>query len=420
MEKSLNKSIWILSELYYPEDSATGHNVTNVAEGLAESFNVRALCAQPTYQARGLKAPINEVHNKVRIHRCGATSLNKDVLAFRLVNLVTISLSIFFNALARIKRGNVVLVVTNPPTLPFVVFLACKIRGARIILRVEDVYPDALIAAGMVKADSTLVKVFNVLQRGLYKRVDRIIVLGRDMMQIVKRKMEDDTSYVVLITNFADIEQIKPLPRDSNALLRRLGLIDKFVIQYSGNMGRTHGIESLLECAKILRAEDLFHFLFIGFGAKELWLKNNVQKFGLNNVTVLPLQPRSDLNSSLNACDLAIISFVKGMSGISVPCRMYNIMSAGKPILAVSDRESELSQVVEEENIGWVVKPEEPNLIAKAVIEASSNCALLSQMSTRARTLAVEKYSLPTIQQRYRSLIDLVILNNKSDFQRRD
>jgi len=420
MKKSAKKNIWILSELYYPEDSATGHNVTNVAEGLAESFNVRALCAQPTYQARGLKAPINEVHNMVHIHRCGATSLNKDVLAFRLVNLVTISLSIFFNALARIRRGEVVLVVTNPPTLPFVVGLACKLRGAKMVLRVEDVYPDALVAAGMVRSGSFMVRLFDALQRRLYKSVDRIIVLGRDMLQLVQSKMDQDTSYITLITNFADSDQIRPLPRKSNPLLLRLCLVDKFVIQYSGNMGRTHGIESLLECAKMLSTENLIHFLFIGFGAKILWLKNNVQKYGLNNVTVLPLQPRSDLNSSLNACDLAVISFVKGMSGISVPCRMYNIMSVGKPILAVSDRDSELSQVVEEENIGWIVKPEEPDLIAKTIMEANSNRALLSQMSTKARTLAVEKYSLLAIQQRYKSLMDLMILNNKSDFQHRD
>jgi glycosyltransferase involved in cell wall biosynthesis len=420
MKKSKKNNIWVLSELYHPEDSATGHNVTNVAEGLAESFHVRVLCAQPTYKYRGLKAPKNEVHNKVNIHRCSATSLNKDVMAFRLVNLVTISFSIFLNALVRIRREDVVLVVTNPPTLPFVVYIACRIRCARLVLRVEDVYPDALVAAGMLKSGSFLVRVFDALQRRLYEGAVQIIVLGRDMMQLVQSKMDRNISHVTLITNFADSDQLSPLPRSSNPLLKSLVLIDKFVILYSGNMGRTHGIENLLECAKILKTENHIHFLFIGFGAKELWLKNNVQKYGLDNVTVLPLQPRSDLNSSLNACDIAVISFVKGMSGISVPCRMYNIMSVGKPILAVSDRESELSQVIEEENIGWIVNPDEPDLIAKTVLEASSNYELLSQMSTRIRALAIEKYSLVAIQQKYKDLIDQLILKNKYDFQIED
>jgi glycosyltransferase involved in cell wall biosynthesis len=92
-------------------------------------------------------------------------------------------------------------------------------------------------------------------------------------------------------------------------------------------------------------------------------------------------------------------------------------MSAGKPILAVSDRESELSQVVEEENIGWVVEPEMPDLIAKVVMEARINRELLSQMSIRARTLAIEKYSLPASNQRYKILVDSVVLNDKSILQ---
>ncbi len=409
MTTSKEKHIWVLSELYYPEDSATGHNITKVAEGLAASYNVSVLCSQPTYQARGTKAPSDEVRNNVRVHRCRATTLNKDVLAFRLVNLLTISVSIFFNALMKIQRGDLVLVVTNPPTLPFVVVIACRIRGAKIVLRVEDVYPDALVATGMAKANSLLVRAFSVLQRRLYSRVDQIVVLGRDMMRLVESKMIDNDTPVILITNFADSDQIAPMPRESNSLLQKLGIIDKFVIQYSGNMGRTHGIESLVQCARLLHLQEHIHFLFIGFGAKESWLKKTVRDLALGNVTVLPLQPRSDLILSLNACDLAVISFINGMSGVSVPCRMYNIMSAGKPILAVSDRESELSQVVAEENIGWVVKPEVPDLIAQAIVEASSNRERLLLMADRARTLAVKKYSLTAIQSKYKSLVESVV-----------
>jgi colanic acid biosynthesis glycosyl transferase WcaI len=412
MNEGKSKTIWILSELFYPEDSATGHNVTHVAEGLAASFHVRALCAQPTYGSRGLKAPINELHNNVQIHRCRATTLNKDVFSRRVINLITISVSIFINALIKIKRGDIAFVVTNPPTLPFAVYLASKLRGAKIILRIEDVYPDALVAAGMARQSSVLVRFFDFLQRRLYVGVDRIVVLGRDMKNLVKGKMKFHTDRIVLITNFADSDQIKPLQRESNPLLQRLGLIDKFVVQYSGNMGRTHDVESLVECARILEKENNLHFLFIGFGAKEPWLRKATKEFGLKNITILPLQPRSDLEISLNACDLAVISFVKGMSGVSVPCRMYNIMSAGKPILAVADKESELSLLIEEEKIGWVTIPEAPNQIADAIREASTNHEIHCQMSTRARALATKKYSLSNVVQQYKSLVEHLFQEN--------
>ncbi len=405
MTNSGHNTLWILSELYYPEDSATGYNLTKVAEALAENFHVRVLCAQPTYKARGIKAPTNEIHEDVQIHRCAATALNKDVILFRLVNLITVSLSIFFNALVRIRKNDIALVVTNPPTLPFVVILACKLRGAKLVLRVEDVYPEAMVATGMAGQNSSAVKVFGALSRLLYKKVDMIIALGRDMKQLILNKIGNEAEHVTIITNYAEGDQIVPLPRLDNPLLKKLGLIDKFVLQYSGNMGRTHDIESLVECAKLLQTENHIHFLFIGWGAKEVWLREAVRVHGLENVTVLPSQPREDLVVSLNACDLTLISFVSGMSGVSVPSRMYNIMAVGKPIIAIADMASELAQVVEEEKIGWVVMPERPALIAEAIREASSNRILLNQMSTKARILAVEKYSQANSIRKYESLM---------------
>jgi colanic acid biosynthesis glycosyl transferase WcaI len=414
MAKNKENIVWILSELYYPEDSGSGYYTTKIAEAIAVRHCVRVLTVQPTHSARGTKAPTNEVLNNVHIHRCLATTLNKNILIFHLLNLLTISVSLFFNALRRIHKDDIVLVITNPPTLPFVAYVACKLRRAKLILRIEDVYPEVLVAAGLVKANSALVKVFNRINRRLYKRADHIILLGREMLRLVQTKNGNGAVHATLITHWADSDQITPLPRENNALLRDLGLLYKFVIQYSGNMGRTHDLASLIQCAKILESENDIHFLFIGSGAKERWLRKTVTEIGLKNVTILPPQSRSDLILSLNACDMAVISFVNGMAGVSVPSRMYNIMSAGKPILAVSDRESELSRVILEENIGWIVRPESPGLIAEAIMEANADRKLLYQMSLKARAVAVEKYSRPIIMQKHKDLMDNLAMHNGS------
>jgi glycosyltransferase involved in cell wall biosynthesis len=400
--------LWVLSELYYPEDSATGFYVTKTAEALAATHEVSVLCAQPTYRARGTKAPAFEVLNQVRVHRCAATTLNKDVLSFRIVNLITISVSLFFNAVRKIRQGDVVIVVTNPPTLPFVAFLACKLRGAKLILRIEDVYPDAMIAAGMVRSGSPAVRVLNAMHRSLYRNVDRVIVLGRDMLQLVQRKLQRDSRNVTVITNWADCAEITPLDRDGNPLLKKLGLTNKFVVQYSGNMGRTHDLEGLVQAARILAPEQGIHFLFIGTGAKEVWLTRTTRELALGNVTILPPQQRSDLAQSLNACDLAVISFVKGMAGVSVPSRMYNILAAGKPILAVADSDSELALVVREERVGWLVQPASPEKTADAILEAFANPAQLSEMSKRARALVLRSYTQSQIIVKFEELLENV------------
>jgi glycosyltransferase involved in cell wall biosynthesis len=235
--------------------------------------------------------------------------------------------------------------------------------------------------------------------------MERIIVLGRDMRALVARKMGGVCHSIIIIPNWADVNEITPLPRSQNGLLQELGLAQKFIIQYSGNMGRTHGVESLLACAHQLSHQPDVHFLFIGAGAKKNWLDKTVQRDDLRNVTVLPTRPRNDLASSLNACDVAIISFMAGTAGISVPSRMYNILAAGKPIVAVADDDSELALVVREAQIGWVVPPGQTDRIVEAILEARANQKRLIEMGWRARAVAEQNYSFERIIQAYCDLI---------------
>jgi colanic acid biosynthesis glycosyl transferase WcaI len=403
----MKKKVWIVSELYYPEETSTGYIVTRIAEGLSPYYPTHALCSQPTYSARGISAPVREVCNGVVIRRCRATTLNKDVLLFRLVNLLTISLSMFFHAVGSFGKGDVVLVATNPPTLPFFIAVACRIRGAKCVLLVQDVYPESLVAAGLLDGRSFSVSFLNRLNLVLYGAMERISVVGRDMDALVRKKLVDGTSAnIVIIRNWADADQIIPSPRERNELLKQLGLLGKFVAQYAGNIGRVHGIETLLKTAKILHGADAdMHFLFIGSGAKKKWLEDAVRENGLKNVTVLSNRPRCDQQNFLNACDVAITAFVPGMTGVGVPSRMYNIFSAGKPIIAAVEEDSELGLVVREENVGWIVPVNDAGKMADALMEAKSKPQLLAEMGMRARVIAENKYSFTSGIEAYRSMV---------------
>jgi glycosyltransferase involved in cell wall biosynthesis len=187
--------------------------------------------------------------------------------------------------------------------------------------------------------------------------------------------------------------------------LERLGLSDRFIIQYSGNIGRTHGVEQLAVCAEQLENDPTVHFLFIGFGGKKLGLAQYVKERGLSNVTIMDYRPRAELSVSLTACNVTIISFVRGMAGVSVPSRMYNVMAAGKPIIAVADPGSELALVVKEEDIGWVVPPGDVDGLRMAILEAKANPDLLVQMGQRARRAAETKYSFERVNQAYTEMV---------------
>jgi glycosyltransferase involved in cell wall biosynthesis len=398
--------LWVVSELYYPETTSTGYFLTGIAEGLASDYRVSVLCGQPSYIARGLRAPAHEMRHGVEIWRCRATTLDKNRLLARIVNQITISASVFLQALLRLERGDTVLVVTNPPLLPYLLLALCRLRGAKCALIIHDVYPEVLTRVGMLNRYSLATRVMSFASRKLYSGVDWIVALGRDMKDLVKGKLNGVSKNISIITNWGDTEKIRPEAREKNGLLGKLDLLDRFAVQYCGNIGRTHGIVDLLMVANELREEPDWHFLLIGWGAKKKWAAEQKAALSLTNLTILDPLPEDELKDGLNACDVAIIAFARGMAGISVPSRMYNVMASGKPLIAVCDSESELAIVVREEDIGWVVAPGDIVALIAALREARQNPVALRKMGERARCAAEKKYTLECVLEKYREMID--------------
>jgi len=396
--------VWIVSELYYPEETSTGYYITRTAEGLADEFDMNVLCGQPTYSARGRRAPSKETHKNVKIKRCVGTTLDKNVIVFKLVNILTLTLSIFFNAVFRFKKGDTVMVVTTPPSLPFITAIACFLKRAKYILLIHDNYPEIAIASKMVKPGSFIVRVMQRLNRFLYKRAWRIIVVGRDMKVLLEKKIGKEDEKIFTIPNWAELETVHPLPRDENPLLEELNLKDKFVLLYAGNMGYPNDIESIIESAEQLKEKRGIHFLFLGAGVKRRWLEKAVKERKLENVTLLNPKPRSEQTVFLNACDVGFVSLVSGMWGVSMPSRTYNLLAAGKPMIALTDAGSEIEMVLNDDSVGWSIPPSAPDKLTEIVLEAYSKREEFAEISGRARQAALEKYSLDAALDKYRKV----------------
>lgn len=399
------KTLWVVTELYYPEETSTGYYLTRIAEGLTDDFDVKVLCGQPNYSARGVRAPKREIHKKVEIFRSFGTTLDKNVIFYRLINMLTLSLSIFWNALFQFKKGNRVLVVTTPPSLPFITAFASLLRGTDYILLIHDNYPEILIAAEKTASDSVFVKTLNFFNRWLYKYASKIIVVGRDMEKLIERKTEGLDIPIKTIPNWAELESVEPADRKTNALLQELDLQDKFVFLYAGNMGYPNDLESIIICAEQLKTDLPVHFIFLGNGVKRNWLEKEVKSKNLTNVTILSPKPRSEQTVFLNACDVGLVSLVKKMWGVSMPSRTYNILAAGKPILALTEDSSELAQVVEEDNVGWIVPPDDPQALLTTIRNIYKNRDKLPEMGNRARDSALNKYSLSTALEKYKTAV---------------
>ena len=402
----MKQRVWIVSELYAPEMTSTGYFLTILAEELAKTYDVAVLCGQPSYWARGKRGPSREKLNGVDVQRCWASTLNKNNYLFRSINLITISLSIFVTALFRLRRAEIVITVTNPPLLPYVMALATRIRRGRFVLLVHDVYPEALACLGLMASESIGMRFLNKASLWLYSTAYRIIAIGRDMRDLLCKKIPPLCNRIVVATNWANLEQISPMERSENRLLRRETLEDKFVVQFWGNMGRPQGIEDLFEAAELIKDESNIHFLVIGWGSKKRWAIEEKARRGLLNMTILDPLPYEESCSVQNACDLAVNALVAGMAGISVPSRTYNAMAAAKPLMVICDSNSEVAFMVREESIGWVIPPGRPDLIAEVLREAKDDRSRLRAMGERARAAVESKYSIGHVARIYRSLIE--------------
>ncbi len=399
----------MITELYYPENNQTGYYLTKIAEGLAQKFEVKVICGQPNYAARGTRATKNEVHQKVEIFRVWGTTWDKDILAFRLINMLTLGASIFFKSLLKIKKNEDILVVSAPPSLPFLTAAAAKIRRASYTLVIQDKYPETLIAVGKTKEKAVSVKILNKLNRWLYKGAKKIIVVGRDMRELVETQINRHSAEktpIDVIQNWASLEEVEPAPRTENQILREHNLLEKFVFLYAGNMGHPQDLDSIVWCAEKLKTDERFHFLFLGSGVKRKWLEREVEEKQLKNVTLLAPRPRNEQRIFLNACDVGLVPLVRKMRGVAMPSRTYNLLAAGKPILALTEENSEIARVIEEDKVGWFVPPCEPEKLLEAIYQIYFERETIPEMAERARKSALEKYSLEVAIDKYKKAID--------------
>ncbi|CAA6693588.1 MULTISPECIES: glycosyltransferase family 4 protein [unclassified Lentimonas] len=403
------KQIRIISELYYPEETSTGYFVTGIAEGLAASGGcaVSVLCAQPTYSQKGVLAPKRESRNGVGIQRLAAPAADNKTLLGRLWNTLSLTVRFGISMVGFIKRGDVVMVVTNPPSLPLFAVWIAKLKGAVPVLLVHDVYPDVLVPTGITQEGSMLYRFVDLLQRHMLRQMQRIIVLGRDMEERIFAKLpKSDRNRFSIIPNWGDADTIHPDLRVSNRIRAGHELEDKFIIQFSGNLGRTHGLEDLVALAERLRPRQDIHFLVFGWGAGRSWLEATIKELELTNMTLLPPCEKAELGDYLTACDLFFMPFKKGMEGISVPSRLYNVMSAGNPILAIAGSASELAKVVNEESMGWVVEPGDIDSMVAVVEEAVLQPEGLATMSEHARAALEGKYTRAHVVRQFADLFD--------------
>jgi putative colanic acid biosynthesis glycosyltransferase WcaI len=387
----------VVNQYYWPGVEATAHLLTELCEALADEYEIRVL----TGVLRGHERhPRREVRNGVEIVRVPSTAFERTKLGLRAVNYASYIGSSLLQGLTG-PRPDLVLTMTDPPMVGDVGLAIARRFGVPLLVISEDVFPEIATQLGRLE-NPVLVATLRQLIGFYLKRADRVVAIGDTM----RRRLEEKgtpADRLRVIPNWVDTDAISPRPVD-NDWSRANGLMGKFVVMHSGNIGHAQNLEALVRATTFLRDLDDLAVVIIGAGARHTALIRLAQRLHAD-LRSLPYQSRDILPQSLSAAHLHYVGLAEGLAGFVVPSRLYGIMAAGRPVVAAADRESETAQVVERVGCGIVVPPSRPELLAEVIRDAYEGRYDLDAMGARGRTYVTEDADTRVALGRYRQVL---------------
>jgi glycosyltransferase involved in cell wall biosynthesis len=393
--------ILLVNQFFYPDLAATSQILTDLAVDLAaKGERVSVVTGRGSYLGGGDLVPYEE-HRGVRIHRVQGTRLGRGSIARRVADYG----SFFATAAARVltvEHPDLVITLSTPPLISLLGGLGSRARRTRFIYWVQDLYPDVAVAFGLLRPGSPATLAFEQLSRASLRLAHRVVAIGEVMGEKLQAKGLG-ADRLCVIHNWSDAA-VGEVPREKNWFLDRHHLRGKFVVQYSGNMGRGHEFGTLLNAAEALRHRSEVAFLFIGEGAKRAEVEAAVRTRGLSNVTLLPYQRREDLPFSLGAADLSVTSLSDGLEGLIVPSKLYGVLAAGKPALHFGSGRSEVARVLAEERCGRSVAHGDAEGAVRFIEELVAHPEQAREMGARGRAAFLAKYDRSIATGRWHAL----------------
>ncbi|HET6244974.1 MAG: glycosyltransferase family 4 protein [Bacteroidetes bacterium] len=268
------------------------------------------------------------------------------------------------------SRKNELILVTTPPFIVFIGLFFKKIRNQKYHLVIWDLYPDVLVNFGVSKESSLLIRIWKNMNIKCFNNAETIFTLGQHIADAIQKYTKKE---IVIIPNWVKSDFLKPIPKKDNPFAIEHKLTEKLVIMYSGNLGLTHNIESIIDSAEILKNNANIHFVIIGDGVKKVKISQIVKEKKLENVLLLPYQEKEVLPFSLGCADIGVVTLSQGAENISVPSKTYYMLAAGSAILALASADSELGTLIAMHKCGEIFNGNNPQAIANFVLHLSLN-----------------------------------------------
>jgi glycosyltransferase involved in cell wall biosynthesis len=381
----------LLLNLYYPPDtSATAKMAQTVVEALSVSHEVTVVCGRPSYDPterrtwrlwQTEKPEASSRGGGVKIIHVGSTDYSRVQMKRRVLNYLTyVALSA---SRAAFVPCDVVVGMTDPPFEGIVAAFVAPMKGKPFVYNIRDLYPDMAVGGSIIGA-GLLARVWERLHRWALRRAMRVVVLGEDMRaRIIAKGVKAER--IAVVRDGAEICEAGCEPAVDSEVVRAIRGDFKFVLVHAGNLGFYGAWETLVDAARKLSDEGI-GLVFVGDGAQRVNIEAGAA--GCTNVRFWPFFPASKIASVLASADLHVVTIKRGLEGVIVPSKMYGILAAGKPILAVAPRETDVAAIGERRGFATWADPDDPSHVAHSVRQIFRDAEKLRRMGEAARAAA--------------------------------
>jgi glycosyltransferase involved in cell wall biosynthesis len=382
-------------QVFHPDESSTSDLFSELlAQLAARGREWEVLSGFPADPKAASACASRELWRGITIRRGGLRLAFKRSLPARALAYASYCLWLAWRLVVCTPSSARILVATNPPFAPILVHVCSWVRGWSFEVMLLDVYPDGLVAIGILSERSWTTKVWRWFNRRALRASRGVLVLGRDMERLCIERYGLRDALVRYTPHWSPIATKAGVPAEQTRMWQRLGLRDEFVVQYSGNMGLWHDMECIVRAAEQLRDDPRVRFLMIGGGRRKEAAERLCGELGLPNMTWLPYQPKEQLVDSLACCHAALISQRAGLEGVAVPCKIYGILASGRAVLSQVPAGSEVALAVAEEACGITTTPGDVGALVAAIRTLAGDRQLAARMGNRAFDAYAAKYTV--------------------------
>ncbi|MEO8037011.1 MAG: glycosyltransferase family 4 protein, partial [Acidobacteriota bacterium] len=354
------RHVIFVNRYFHPDHSATSQLVSDLAFHLASrGWTVEVVTSRQSYDDPRARLLPRERVRGVTIHRVATTTFGRMFLAGRAVDYVTFYVSAFITLMKHARRGTVVVAMTDPPLISVVAAFAAFLSRAILVNWIQDLFPEVAEALGVLKRGASLLR---RPRDWSLRRARTNVVLGELMANRIGAILPRSRAGSIAVRHNWAVDELVAVPKTDNPLRAEWSLGDRFVVAYSGNLGRAHDFSAIIAAMHELPE---ITFLIVGGGAQLETVKKAAAD--LANVQFRPYQPRELLSASLSAADAHLVTLQPDLEGLIVPSKLYGVLAAARPAIFIGDPEGEAARIIREYDCGLIVRNDDTEALVTSL-----------------------------------------------------